>query len=144
MIRKALLFLLGLLAGATLVGVYTGKNIMKKVHYTNTPLLLSSNAANSSQTMLPVGTAMYYDASVDDGFSRYIVYVNTKVDLELSAVAEGGIASLNGRPMRKETLLRALKEHPMARQDLEKDLGSEGLSREDIKEILTRFLEAEK
>ena len=144
MIRKALLFLVGLLVGAVLVGAITGKNIMRKVHYTKAPLLLYSNAANASQTMLPVGTAMYFDDSFDEGFSRYIVYVNTKVDLELSAAPEGKIDPLDGRPLRKETLLRALKEHPMTRQDLEKTLGSERLSRDEIKEILTRFLETEK
>ncbi len=144
MIRKALLFLAGLVAGAILVAAFTGKNVMRKVHYTKVPLLLYSNSSNASQTMLPIGTAMYYDDSLDEGLSRYIVYVNTKVDLDLVSTPDGKIEPLDARPLRKDSLLRALREQPMTRQDLEHALGSDRFSRDDIKEVLTRFLETEK
>ena len=142
-IKKFLLFVAGLFVGAILVGAFTGKGIIRKVHYTKAPLLLYSNATNSSQTMLPVGTAMYYDDSFDEGFSRYIVYINTKVDLDLPNAPAVKIDPLDGRPLRQETLLRALKEQPLTRQDLERILGSNRLSKDDVKEVLTNFLETE-
>lgn len=144
MIKKILLFAAGLLAGAVLVSALTGDKIMRKVHYTKAPLLLYSNVVNSSQTLLPVGTAMYYDTSFDEGFSRYIVYINVKADLDLTATPGDKIEPLDGRPLRKETLLRALKEHPLTRQDLEKILQSNRLSKDEIKDVLTQFLASEK
>jgi hypothetical protein len=144
MIKKFLIFAAGLLAGAILIGAFTGDKIMKKVHVTKVPLLLYSNAANAGPTMLPVGTSMYYDTSFDEGFSRYIVYVNVKADLDLTASALDTIEPLDGRPIRKEALLKLVKDHPLTRQDLEKILQSDRLSKDDIKEVLTRFLETEK
>jgi hypothetical protein len=144
MIKQVVIFAAGLLAGAILIGTLAGENPMRKVHVTKVPLLLYSNAVNSSQTLLPVGTSMYYDTSFDEGFSRYIVYVNVKADLDLAVSPLNSIAPLDGRPIRKEALLRLAKDHPLTRADLQKILQSDRLSKEDIKEVLTRFLEAEK
>jgi hypothetical protein len=144
MIKKLLIFSAGLLAGAILISTLAGDKITRKVHVTKVPLLLYSDAVNSSQTLLPVGTSMYYDTSFDEGFSRYIVYVNVKADLDLTVSPLDIIAPLDGRPIRKEALLKLVKDHPLTRQDLEKILQSDRLSKEDIKEVLTRFLETEK
>jgi hypothetical protein len=144
MIKQIAIFAAGLLAGAILISTLAGDKITRKVHVTKVPLLLYSDAVNSSQTLLPVGTSMYYDTSFDEGFSRYIVYVNVKADIDLTVSSLDIIAPLDGRPIRKEALLRLVKDHPLTRHDLEKILQSDRLSREDIREVLTRFLETDK
>jgi hypothetical protein len=144
MIKQIAIFAAGLLAGAILISTLAGEKIMRKVHVTKVPLLLYSNEVNVSQTLLPVGTSMYYDTSFDEGFSRYIVYVNVKADLDLTVSPLNSIAPLDGRPIRKEALLRLAKDHPLTRQDLEKILQADRLSKEDIRDVLTRFLETEK
>ena len=144
MFKKMLPFLAGLFVGAILLVVIGDNTAPRKVHYTKAPLLLYSNAQNPTQMMLPTGTALYYDTSFDEGFSRYLVYINTKADIDLSVAPFGRIAPLDARPLRTETLLRAVKEHPLTRQDLEKILRSDSLSKDDIKAVLSGFLETEK
>ncbi len=144
MLKKMLPFIGGLLAGGVLYAVTIGgAEAPRKVHHTKVPLLIYSNAANPAPMMLPVGTALYYDTSFDEGFSRYLVYMNTSEKFDLSIASPGKVEPIDARPLRKESFLRVVKEHPLTRQDLERILQSDRLTRDDVKEVLAGFTEAE-
>jgi hypothetical protein len=145
MFKKILPFLTGLGAGAGLYIAATGGDAAPgKVHVTTAPLLLYSNAANPAPMMLPTGTAMYYDTSFDEGFSRYLVYIKASDKLDLAMTSVGRIDPIDARPLRKESLLPVLKVHPLTRQDLEKILRSDRLTKDDVKQVLSGFTEAQR
>lgn len=68
----------------------------RKVHTLTKPLRIAT-ANENDHFYLPVGTTLYLDASMDEGFDRYQVYINVQGNLPLAPTEKPGlIAPLSG------------------------------------------------
>ncbi len=127
MIKKILLFTAGVASGVVLMLVVpTSVKMpsMTQVHYTTEPLLLYSNVANASRTLLPVGTPLYYDSTtspLDKLGDRYIVYVTMNEDFPLTSRADfGDPDSIEARNVNIEQLPQLLRDYPISEEDVKR------------------------
>jgi hypothetical protein len=139
-------FLFGLASGVAIfaLSLYVwNSNKMTKVHTLKQPLLVSSNAAGKALHILPVGSTLYLDRSVPEGFTRYKIYVNVdRMPLTLRELADPNeIDPLEARGFDKPALMQALRDYPLSRQELAAILQSPQLTKQEIQEVFNQYLQ---
>jgi len=139
----AIFIVVGSIAGA-LSFFAMEKAQMPRVHKLEQPLLLSGgDEGQSTASILPKGTSLYFDQAFPEGFVRYKVYINVEgVNLDTTEVKdEFWIEPLTAFPIDKDQLRVLLRTHPLSKNDLSAILKSAQLSKNEIREILSEYSE---
>lgn len=109
----------------------------KKVHILSEPLRIASANVNQYY-LLPAGTTLYYDKSLDEGPDRFYVYINVEgprrklEDLRRPDL----IAPLTAHPLEQEDIVNAITKYPINKGDLVKLLNAKPLTRHEAQEII--------
>lgn len=136
----AVLLVTGIAGGAAATHILE-KPKMPRVVEIDQPLLLAGGSSANSLSLLPKGTALYYDQAMPEGFVRYKVYVNVEgIKLESKEVGDSyGINPLTAFPADKDQLQMLLHDYPLTKDDLASILKSGKISREDIRALLAEY-----
>ena len=115
-----ILFALVIIVMGGFVFVRTSKEAlnMNKIHTLKYPLFIE-NENNSGYYMLPKGATLYFDGTMDEGFSRYRLYLNVYgKPLELSEDSSGAIIPIGAVGIDKTQLQSILKSTKLDMADI--------------------------
>lgn len=112
---------------------------MTKIHKLKSPIFIE-NENNSGYYMLPKGTVLYFDGSMDEGFSRYRLYLNVYgKPLELSENTSEAIMPSGATAIDKAQLLSILKSAILDTEDIKLIIENGNFSEDDKKEFIKQL-----
>jgi hypothetical protein len=112
----------------------------KRIHVLRQPMLIRTNNPDKPYYLLPAGTALYFDASMPEGFDRYYVYMNTRAQLRTAPAEKPGLIDpIWIDPIDRGTVAKLLRDYPLSKDDLAAILRAQKLQRADIEQILREW-----
>jgi hypothetical protein len=106
------------------------------------PLLIEAEGEAGNFHVLPAGTPMYKDASLPEGHTRYIVYVNVKGGPALQKVESDEAQLIDpvwGYPVRPEDVPAPVAETPVSKDELVRILKARKMTREELAQIVREW-----
>lgn len=107
----------------------------KKAFRLEEPLLIEGEK-QTSYSLLPAGTVLYYDKSWDEGHSTYHVYFHFKGEFKSTPADSSGIDPIWLRTVDSAELPKLLSEYPVSRDELAAILKAKRATKQDLVQIL--------
>lgn len=107
----------------------------KKAFRLEEPLLIEGEK-QTSYSLLPAGTVLYYDKSWDEGHSTYHVYFHFKGEFKSSPTDSSGIDPIWLRTVDSAELPKLISEYPVSRDELAAILKAKRATKQDLVQIL--------
>ncbi|MDX2503287.1 MAG: hypothetical protein QNL62_02235 [Gammaproteobacteria bacterium] len=112
----------------------------KQIHVLQQPLRIASENQNQYY-LLPMGTTLYYDASLPEGSDRFYIYINIEGNpLELVPLERPDLViPLTAYSFEGEDIINLIKDYPVNKKDLIQILNTDSLSKDDAQEIINHL-----
>lgn len=108
----------------------------KKALRLEEPLLIEGEK-QSSYSLLPVGTVLYYDKSWEEGHSTYHVYFHFKGQFKSMPTEMEGIDPIWLRTIDRDELPKLMSDYPVSKDELISILRAKRATKQDIVQILS-------
>lgn len=120
---------------------------MAGTHYIKTtePLLLNTEGESKYYHLLPVGTALYKDATFPEGHVRYIAYINIKGAFGNEAIDSPKtnlVDPIWAYTIKPDEIKALMADTLISKDDLVKILKARNITREELVQILREWEEA--
>jgi len=138
--KSIVLIALGIVIGVAAM-LYREFNTEEPVHILQHPLMMVGGDADSQPTLLPKGTALYYEKGYPEGFVMYKMYVNVEgVMLETHKPTEKfWLKPMNAFPVQDMQLRELADTYPLSKTQLAAILESGQISKDEIRALLQEF-----